>query len=89
MSIEVFTKTDRNITYTLIFCFFAIFVYAFFHDYRYESVCINETTVIDIVELKGRDADILLSNGDIVSVNQAWLKVGDKQCLEYEFVLRD
>lgn len=44
--------------------------------------CVKEATVEEILELRYRDAVILLSTGDQVKVNQARLKPGDTYCLK-------
>lgn len=46
--------------------------------------CISSSKVIDILELKHRDAVIKLENGELKTVNQATLKQGDMYCLAYK-----
>lgn len=54
--------------------------YGFWWEATYEYRCVGESKVEKILELKKRDAVILLENGMKVEVNQAWLKVGDPYC---------
>jgi len=45
--------------------------------------CVETATVEKILELQYRDAVIQLSNGKIITVNQATLKPGDSVCIQY------
>jgi len=46
-------------------------------------VCKRSETVKSILELMGRDAVVLLSNDEKLTVNQASLKPGDTVCAEW------
>lgn len=46
--------------------------------------CVSSSKVVDILELKHRDAKIKLENGQIITVNQATLKQGDNYCFAYK-----
>jgi len=46
-------------------------------------VCKRSETVTSILELKYRDAVVLLSNDEKLIVNQASLKPGDTVCVEW------
>jgi len=65
-------------------------VYVFWMDSNYDIRCVGESKVVEILELKYRDADILLENGMVVEVSQARIKVGDPYCYDYkEFKIED
>lgn len=63
-------------------------IYGFWHDSNYYFECIGESKVVEILELKHRDAIILLENGMKIEVNQAHLKLGDNYCYESRKVKR-
>lgn len=54
------------------------------HDSTHENVCVNEVEVADILAVRYRSADILLTNGHVIEVNQATLKPGDPYCVKWE-----
>jgi len=46
-------------------------------------VCTEKSNVIQILQLRGRDAIIELSNNETKVVNQAFLKPGDEVCVKW------
>ena len=46
-------------------------------------VCKKTSTVVEILELRHRDAVIRLADGTVKTVNQATLKPGDSTCVYY------
>lgn len=69
---------------------FGFIFYVFWVESNYEFRCVGESKVEKILELKYRDADILLENGMIVEVSQARLEVGDNYCYKWkEFKIED
>lgn len=64
--------------------FMAFLGHGYWLEYNYEYRCVGESKVIKILELKYRDAIILLENGMEVEVSQARLKLGDTYCYDYK-----
>lgn len=58
--------------------------YGYWLENNYEYRCVGESKVVKILELKYRDAIILLENGMEVEVSQARLKLGDTYCYDYK-----
>lgn len=56
-------------------------LFAIHEDFNPQPSCVN-VKVKEILALNYRDADILLENGAIMSVNQATLKPGDTVCYQ-------
>lgn len=82
-------KMKSGSVISLVFWFIVIsnilfFVYLSFNPTVYR--CTEWTIVKEIVELNGRDAVIKLGNGNLKTVNQARLKVGQKYCAASEVV---
>jgi hypothetical protein len=50
------------------------------NEAEHPDVCKHEETVTQILELRYRDAVVLLSDGSKRNVNQATMKPGDKFC---------
>lgn len=46
-------------------------------------VCLDEKTVIEIISLDYRNADIRLDDNSVITVNQAKLRKGDKFCVKW------
>lgn len=79
--LEILHGSGEKITgWLMLFIIVGLIGYGFWWDTQYEYRCVGESRVEAILELKKRDAVILLENGMTVEVNQAWLKVGDPYC---------
>lgn len=46
--------------------------------------CLSQTTVSDIISVEGRNATIVLGNGETIHVHGAYIKKGDNYCLSYK-----
>lgn len=64
--------------------FMAFVGHGYWLENNYEYRCVGESKVVKILELKYRDAIILLENGMEVEVSQARLKLGDTYCYDYK-----
>lgn len=61
----------------------AIVVCIGWNAHLHPMICVEQTTVKEILELDYRDGVILLSNGETRRVNQATLKPGDSFCVKF------
>jgi len=68
----------------LVIVFMAFLGYGCWLENNYEYRCVGESKVVKILELKYRDAIILLENGMEVEVSQARLKLGDTYCYDHK-----
>jgi len=73
---------EKFVGWVTILMFVGFIAYGFWWGETYEFRCFGESKVEAILELKRRDAIILLENGMKVEVNQARLKVGDGYCYD-------
>lgn len=64
-------------------------IYMLWYGAAHETICTEHSIVQDILRIQGRDAILQLSNGDVVTVNQAHYADGDDYCLKYESVPRN
>lgn len=65
-----------------------VLLYTYLHPQPYMDdfpvrTCQESSTVKEILSLEYRDATILLTNGQTISVNQAVLKPGDSICIKW------
>lgn len=70
----------RTLPYLLIFIIGFMSGVAIVRDVVDPYVCVENTTVKEILSLNHRDAYILLSNDETVKVNQVTLSIGDNFC---------
>lgn len=53
-------------------------------NYYHPKVCTYESTISQILEIRRRDAVILLADGNRVTVRLASFRAGDKYCAKWE-----
>jgi hypothetical protein len=76
-------KAEAVAACALIALFLLIDVVALLMPPRPKPVCVESVKVVEIIELKYRDAVIRTSDGKVRTVNQATMKPGDQLCARW------
>lgn len=80
---------ERYGLWLAVFVLLSLITYGIVDDVQKVTVCKESHTIEKILSMSHRSVDVLLSNGEIDTVNQGHLELGDEWCVDRERIHKD